>query len=101
MYSCADDEDKEVTQSLSFEMVACCQQIINNSNCRVILPQENLSTTKITITIHHPLVWQSKSQKLNILRKGKKEILQGRLLVVRMGRGFPALKCNAKNEDQS
>lgn len=92
MYSCADYEDREIPQSLSFEIVACRQQTINSSNCRGILPQENSSATKITITTHQLLVWQSKSQKLNMLHKGKREILQGRSLVTRMDHVFPALK---------
>lgn len=71
--ACADKEVSPRKVSLSrWKHVASTQQIINNSNSTRILPQNNSSATKITITIHQRLVWQGKSQKLNMLHKGKR-----------------------------
>lgn len=102
-YSCTCvHADKEVSLhkiSLSaWKHVANTQQIINNSSSTRILPQDNSTATKITITIHQPLVWQGKRQKLNLLHKRKREILQGSPLVVQRDRGFPALNCVQRKE---
>lgn len=99
-FSCA-YADKDVSQCkvslLRWKHVASTQQIINDSNSIRILPQNNSSATKITITINKPLVWQGKSQKLNMLHKGKRDS-QGSPLVIRRDCGFPALNCVQSSE---
>lgn len=97
-YSCTSTHaDKKVSLS-AWKHVANTQQILNNSNSTRILPQNNSPATKITITIHQPLVWQGKRQKLNLLHKRKREILQGSPLVVQRDHGFPALNCVQRKE---
>lgn len=101
MYSCA-YADKEVSpckvSHSRWNHVARTQERINKSISTRILPLNNLLSTKITITLHQPLVWWGKSQKLNILHKGKREILQGRPLVIQRDCGFPAWSLCKKKE---